>query len=277
MGLIVLCLSVQETKWQSRDGPSQVLLPWAMGHLHLLNQALGCSTGMTWSPGLHRGCIGCHRHGCRGNLWDSWHGGDSCGLWLQSHRCCGCNWHRLCQLCRLWCRDVRSGRSLQCGCCGVWNSFSWLDTVFTKVSSHVAVDHTIAGVYLVAVLGRMHTTVVGIQILWRVSYMAMGWPAYRGARDLHHLSACDLKALEQVAICSWTCRAAGSVFWILAGMVVLSCHWYRSSAGERRLALIGVALSSRRVSCRLAPLHLAHWSACFTDFTHASANPFDCW
>ena len=63
--------------------PGQVLLSWAVGGLHLLNQVLGCSTGTAWSPGLHRGCIGCHRHRCRGDLWDSWYDGDSwvvCGF-----------------------------------------------------------------------------------------------------------------------------------------------------------------------------------------------------
>ena len=41
--------------------------------------------------------------------------------------------------------------------------------------------------------------------------MATGWPAYRGARDLHHLSACDLEALEWASICSQIWRAAESV------------------------------------------------------------------
>ena len=50
----------------------------------------------------------------------------------------------------------------------------------------------------------------------------------------------------------------------------------RSSAGDGSLALIGVAQSAIRVSCGLALLYLACWSACFTDFTCASANPFDC-
>ena len=61
---------------------------------------------------------------------------------------------------------------------------------------------------------------------------------------------------------------------ILAGMVVLSWHWYRSAAGDGSLASFGVAQSARRTSCGLALLYC--WSACFTDFTHASANPFDC-
>ena len=37
----------------------------------------------------------------------------------------------------------------------------------------------------------------GIQTLGRVSYIAMGWLAYRGARALHHLSACDLEASRE--------------------------------------------------------------------------------
>ena len=36
----------------------------------------------------------------------------------------------------------------------------------------------------------------GIQILWRVLYIATCWPAYRGARDLHCLSACDLEGIR---------------------------------------------------------------------------------
>ena len=67
-----------------------------------------------------------------------------------------------------------------------------------------------------------------------------------------------------------------SVLQILTGMVVLNWHWYRSSAGDGSLASIGVGQSARRVSCRLVLLYIACWSACFTNFTHASANPFDC-
>ena len=33
---------------------------------------------------------------------------------------------------------------------------------------------------------------------------------------------------------------------------------------------MGVAWNTKRVSCRSALLYLAHWSACFMDFTHAS-------
>ena len=116
----------------------------------------------------------------------------------------------------------------------------------------------------------------GIQILWRVSYITTGQTAYMGARDLHHLSACDLEASEWASICSQIWRAARLVLQILAGMVVLIWHWYRSSAGDGSLALMGVAQRAKRASCGSAPLYLAHWSACFTYFMHASANPFDC-
>ena len=114
---------------------------------------------MTWSSGLHRGYTGCQRYRHRGDPWDNWCGGDSCDLWLWSCRDCGCNRHRLhwlCRLgrCRLWHKDVASGGSLWCGCWGVWDSDSGLDTAFMQVSSHVAVNSTIAGVYLVAVLGQ---------------------------------------------------------------------------------------------------------------------------
>ena len=50
----------------------------------------------------------------------------------------------------------------------------------------------------------------------------------------------------------------------------------RSSAGDGSLASMGVAQSTKRASCGSAPLYLAHWSACFTGFTHNSANPFNC-
>ena len=121
----------------------------------------------------------------------------------------------------------------------------------------------------------MHTTVEEIQILQRVLYITMGWPAYRGTMDLHCLSVFDLEASEWASIHSQIWRTARSVLQILAGMVVLIWHQYRSSAGDGNLALMGVAQSTKRVSCGLAPLYLACWSACLTDFTHASANPFD--
>ena len=112
----------------------------------------------------------------------------------------------------------------------------------------------------------------------RVSYIAKGWLAYRGARDLHCLSACDLEA-SRVGV-NFVHKSGGLLDWycgILAGMVVLIWHWYSSSAGDGSLASMGVTQSTKRVSCGSAPLYLVLcWSACFMDFTHASANPFDC-
>ena len=62
-------------------------------------------------------------------------------------------------------------------------------------------------------------------------------------------------------MCSETCIADGSLLCILARMVVLSQHWYNSSARDGSLVLMGVAQSASKVSCRLALLYLAHWSA----------------
>ena len=70
--------------------------------------------------------------------------------------------------------------------------------------------------------------------------------------------------------------AVGSLLCILAGMVVLSWHWYNSSAGDGSLVLIGVAQSASKARRGVAPLYLACWSACLTDLMHASANPLDC-
>ena len=92
-----------------------------------------------------------------------------------------------------------------------------------------------------------------------------------------HLSACDLAASEHVMICSWTCIADGLLLHILARMVVLSWHWYNSSAGNGSLVSIGVARSASKARCGLAPLYLVHWSVCLMDLTHASVNPLDCW
>ena len=41
----------------------------------------------------------------------------------------------------------------------------------------------------------------------------------------------------------------GSLLQILAGMVVLSQHWYSSSAGDGSLVSMGIAWSASRVSC----------------------------
>ena len=70
--------------------------------------------------------------------------------------------------------------------------------------------------------------------------------------------------------------AAGSLLHILARMVVLSQHWYNSSAGDGSLLLMGIARSASKARCGSAPLYLAHWSACLIDLTHASANLLDC-
>ena len=70
--------------------------------------------------------------------------------------------------------------------------------------------------------------------------------------------------------------ADGSLLHILARMVVLSQHWYNSSAGDGSLVLIGVARSASRESCGSALLYLGHWSVCLTDLTHALANLLDC-
>ena len=70
--------------------------------------------------------------------------------------------------------------------------------------------------------------------------------------------------------------ADGSLLHIMAGMVVLSLHWYNSSAGDGSLVSMGVAQSASKVSCGSALLYLAHWSACLMDLMNASANPLDC-
>ena len=51
--------------------------------------------------------------------------------------------------------------------------------------------------------------------------------------------------------------ADGSLLHILAGMVVLSQHWYNSSAGDGSLLLMGVAQSASKARCGSAPLYLA--------------------
>ena len=68
----------------------------------------------------------------------------------------------------------------------------------------------------------------------------------------------------------------GPLLQILAGMVVLSWHWYNGSAQDGSLVLMGVARSASKVSCGLALLYFAHWNACLTDLMHALANPLDC-
>ena len=70
--------------------------------------------------------------------------------------------------------------------------------------------------------------------------------------------------------------ADGLLLCILARMVVLSWHWYNSSAGDGSLLSMGIAQRASQARCGLAPLYLAHWSASLADLTHASANPLDC-
>ena len=67
-----------------------------------------------------------------------------------------------------------------------------------------------------------------------------------------------------------------SLLHILARIVVLSQHWYNSSAGDGSLVLMGVTQSTSKASCGLALLYLAHWIVCLMDLMHASANPLDC-
>ena len=70
--------------------------------------------------------------------------------------------------------------------------------------------------------------------------------------------------------------ADGSLLCILAGMVVLSRHWYNSSAGDGSLLSMGIARRANKARCGSAPLYLAHRSAYLADLTHALANLLDC-
>ena len=70
--------------------------------------------------------------------------------------------------------------------------------------------------------------------------------------------------------------ADGSLSHILARMVVLSQHWYNTSAGDGSLVSMGVAESASKANWGLAPLYLALWGACLMDLMHALANPLDC-
>ena len=74
------------------------------------------------------------------------------------------------------------------------------------------------------------------------------------------------------------CQSAHRCIWmqILAGMVVLSWHWYSSSAGDGSLVSMGVAQSASKESCGLALLYLACWSACLMDLMYALTNPLGC-
>ena len=70
--------------------------------------------------------------------------------------------------------------------------------------------------------------------------------------------------------------ADGLLLHILARMVDLSQCWYNSSAEDGSLLLMSIAWSASKARCGLAPLYLAHWSACLADLTHVSTNPLDC-
>ena len=70
--------------------------------------------------------------------------------------------------------------------------------------------------------------------------------------------------------------ADGLLLCILARMVVLSQHWYNSYAGDDSLLSMGIVQRASKARCGLAPLYLAHCSACLADLTHASTNPLDC-
>ena len=198
---------------------------------------------MTGSLWLHRCGMGCHRHWCWGIPLDSWCGGNGwslvhLGCWHCRYSRCGL--HALCRWgqCRLFHWEVVSSQNLQCGSCATRDSVGHFDTAFTKVSLHAAVCGTIAGAYLIAVHGRTHITVVGIQIFLRVSYIATGWPAYNGTSVLLHLLACGLAASEHVSICPWTCMDDGPcwrswpewLFWVSIGTIALLgmeawCWW----------------------------------------------------
>ena len=170
--------------------PIGVLLSWARGQLHFLDQALGCSVGMAQSMGLHRSYAGCCRCRNRGDIRDSW-----C-LWFWSCRHCWCNRQRLQQLCRLGgCRhshrNVRCDKSLQCGWCDIRDSVSGLDTAFTKVSSHTAVGHAITGVHLVAVF-------------WQDAYHSGRDPGLMGG-VIHHNGLASIQGCKRFAlfVCLW--------------------------------------------------------------------------
>ena len=157
-----------------------------------------------------------------------------------------------------------------------WDSVSCLDTAFMEVPLCAAVCGTIAGVYLIAVpqedmyhSSRNPNLLEGVihsnwltSIQWFKCFAAF-------------VSLC-LSRFKRASICSWTCGADGSLLWILARMVVLSQHWYNSSAGDGSLLSMGITQSASKARCGLAPLYLARWSACLTDLMHASANPLDC-
>ena len=71
--------------------------------------------------------------------------------------------------------------------------------------------------------------------------------------------------------------ADGSLLHILAGMIVLSQHWYNSPAGDGSLVLMGVAWNASKARCGLALLYLAHWSACLMDLNTCLGKSIGLW
>ena len=69
----------------------------------------------------------------------------------------------------------------------------------------------------------------------------------------------------------------GSLLHILARMVVLSQHWYNSSARDGSLVSIGVAQSASKASCGSAPLYLALWSACLMGLDACLSESIGLW
>ena len=71
--------------------------------------------------------------------------------------------------------------------------------------------------------------------------------------------------------------ADGSLLHILARMVVLSQHWYNSSAGDGSMVSMGVVWSASKASCGLALLYLACWNACLTDLMACLGKSIGLW
>ena len=73
-----------------------------------------------------------------------------------------------------------------------------------KVLSCAAVDHTITGAHLVAVLAGHIPQWLGSRSYGGCHTLQWaGWLAgIQGARNLHLFSACDLESLEWASICS---------------------------------------------------------------------------
>ena len=137
------------TMTRSMDRPGQEFLDF-------LDQASWCHVGMARSSWLHRCGMGCHRHWHWGAPLNSWCGGNSwnlvhLGCWCC--RCSRCGLHALCRWgqCRLCCWEVVSSQSLQCGSGAIWDIVNCFDMAFMKVSPHVPICGTIAGVHLIAV------------------------------------------------------------------------------------------------------------------------------